>query len=389
MFISFRTCRFALLSALVVASGGAGSLFAQADIERPHPINNAEHPNRSRNKPYNFTGRVFVFDDTFGAGIASATLVRRHTALTAGHVVFEPTAGFLTRATFSRALYGSYSLQKLQVVGVSSLTGYSDAAVATGPNSYAAFERDLGYLVLTTPPIDEDWGVTTTDTTTLTATTTPSVDFGRFVLGYPGVTFDGRTMAYIVPTTPYVEIGGAGSGEFENDEYSAEEGMSGGPVYVYTQGVQQIIGETVGGIDDTSGAFNASIIHALNAEATQFIANAEYQSGLIKKVKIKGPATVARGSTVTFTATPKFAVPALDPAFTPHRPTTTRYSEIQLVSDTPGTPTNPAVTITKTSNTTFQVKFGTTLRSRSRVILTASNAENTVVGNSSFAVTVQ
>lgn len=380
-----RPFRPLLLTALAVALVSGENASAQTTtIARPFAIGLAH----AQAKPYNFTGRVFSFDDVF-TGIGSATLVRRHTALTAGHVVYQAAVGFITRATFSRGLYKEYTLQKQQVVAANALSGYATASAATGENSFEAFDRDMGLLVFLAPPIDEDWGTFTTDTRSLTNPQTPSVNFGRFVLGYPGISFDGRTQAYIVPTTPFVEIGGAGSGAFENDEYTAEPGMSGGPIYVFQDGKQVIAAETVGGIDDTSGTFNASIVHGINAEAAQFLAAAEYDNGLIKKVKISGPATVARGSTVTFTATPKFAVAALSPSFTPPRPTTTRYGEIQLVSDTTGTPTNPAVTITKTSNTTFQVKFSSTLRSRSRINLTAYNAPDSAVANSSFAVTIQ
>lgn len=385
MFIPSRTSRFPLLAALVATLIGTVDVSAQSTtIARPYDI----RLEKAQQKPYNFTGRVFNFDDAF-TSIGSATLVRRHTALTAGHVVFQAAVGFLTRATFSRGLYQNYTFQKQQVIAVDALSGYVNAATVNGENSFASFDRDLGLLLFTTPPTDEDWGIMTADPRALTNPQAQSIDFGRFVLGYPGIGFDGRTLAYIVPTTPFVQIGTADSGDYENDEYAAVPGMSGGPVYVYENGLQQIAAETVGGIDDSSGTFNASIVHATNAEVQTFLAAAEYNNGLVKKVKIKGPATVTKGSTVTFTAIPKFAVPTVDQTIQPRRPTTTRYKEIQLVSDTPGTPTNPAVTVTKTSNTTFQVKFSSTLRSRSQVTLSANYATGSAVPKSSFVVQVQ
>lgn len=384
--ISSRPSRFAALTVLALASSlGTSRLTAQTTtIARPIDIGvkDSSFAQHASSPPYNFTGRVFSFDDIF-TGFGSATLIRRHTAVTAAHVVYQTTAGFLSRASFSRGLYKGYTFQKLQVVAVNALTGYASAAAASGENSFDAFGRDMGLLVLTTPPKDENWAVYTTSPTALTD------DSGRFVLGYPGVTFDGRTMAYIVPTTPYVEIDEPGSGEFENDEYIAEPGMSGGPIYVFRDGVQQVAAETVGGLDDSSGEFNFSIVHAINEEAGQFLASAEYANGLIKKVKIKGPTTVAKGSTVVYTVTPKFAVASTNPKVVPPKPTTNRYTELTLVSDTVGTPTNPAVTIDKLSNTQFRVKFGASLRSRSQITFTAQYAPDQVAANSSFVVTIQ
>lgn len=381
-----RPLRFAVLTVLALASSlGTSRLAAQTTtISRPIDIGAkdsffAQHASLP---PYNFTGRVFTFDDVF-TSIGSATLVRRHTALTAGHVVYQAGGGFLSRSSFSRGLYKGYTFQKLQVVAVNALSGYAASAAVVGENSFESFGRDMGLLVMSTPPKDENWAVYTTSKTALTDNS------ARFVLGYPGVTFDGRTLAYIVPTTPYVEIDTAGSGFFENDEYIAEPGMSGGPVYIFRDGVQQIAAETVGGADDATGTFNSSLVHAVNKEAADFLAGAEYENGLIKKVKIQGPKTVVKGSTVTYTATPKFSVASTDPTVVPAKPTTDRYSEITLVSDVVGTPANPAVTITKLSNTQFQIKFNASLRSRSQITLSAQYAQDQVAPNSSFVITIQ
>ncbi len=354
-------------------------------------------------KPYNFTGRTFILSNTV-LGFGSATAVRRHTALTAAHVVYDPLVGFLTRQTFNRGLYENYVFQRFPVNAVGALTGYSTLASDATTDFFDQSERDLGYLLYTTPPSDEDWADMIVDVASITNPfvstvgtalgTTPAGTDGLFVLGYPGVSFDGATQAYIVPSQAFVDLGG---GEFENDGYLAEEGMSGGPIYsVHATGTdstgavtysRQVVAETVGG--NTSSAFPISVVHAVDAEASQLLASAEYTNGLIKKVKIKGPVSVVKGSTVTYTAVPKFQVPSIDPTIAPARPTTDRYSEIQLVSDTVGTPTNPAVTIVKLSNTTFQVKFSSTLRSRSQITFTADYALDSPAAKSSLVVQVQ
>lgn len=358
-------------------------------------------------KPYNFTGRTFIFSNTVG-GFGSATAIRRHTALTAAHVVYDPIVGFVTRQAFNRGLLEDYSFQRFPVTAVGALTGYSTLASDATVDFFDASERDLGYLLYVTPPNDEDWADTIVDVSSLndplvsTVTralgTAPAGADGLFVLGYPGETFDGATQAYIVPAQAFVDLG---DGEFENDGYLAEEGMSGGPIYsVHATGTdatgamtfsRQVVAETVGGGTFAGGSASASVavVRAVDAEAAQLLASAEYANGLIKKVKVKGPLLVTKGSTVTYTTTPKFAVPSREVGVAPARPTTTRYAELSLVSDTLGTPTNPAVTIVKTSNTTFQVKFSSTLRSRSQITLTVNSAPNAPVAKSSIVVQIQ
>ena len=250
-------------------------------IQHPYPIG-LDHDMAT---PYNFTGRVF---DNENFAFGSGTLIRRHTILTAGHVVYDPTTGFTNGITFSRALYGTYSLSKSQASAVDVLTGYQAAATTAGAGneSLASGARDLGYVLTNDAPIDDDWGNYLALPSALTDNS------GRFVLGYPGVSFNGRTMTYIVPMTPFVEVGTIGSGFFQNEEFSTEPGNSGGPVYSVQNGQQYIVGELTSGLSDSSGEFNASYIRAIDKDADQLLTSAEYTSGLISGITLKGPATV-------------------------------------------------------------------------------------------------
>ena len=367
--------------ALSLAAFAPRESSAQTVIQVPHDIG-VEH---AEAYPYNFTGRVLGLTDTF-TEIGSATLIRRHTALTAGHIVFDPIAGFLANASFTRGLYENAAFDQQQVSAVGALSGYQTQVTTFGSNSLEAFARDMGYLLLDSAPIDENWGTYTTNTALLSAATTQF-----FVVGYPGVTFDGRTMAYIVPMTPYTELGttqtGTGTttdsgdtGSFSNIDYQAEEGMSGGPVYVVPAGTNEqiIAGETVGGFDDASGEFNFSIIRAINAEANVFLTGAEYTSGLIKKVKIVAPKTVSKGSTGTFTTNIKFATPTRAGAAA----TTDRYPELKLKSNNAGTATSSKViNITKVSNTQFQVTFSPTIKSGTTATFSVYYGKNLPVIN--------
>ena len=113
MLTSIRSLRPTLPAALLALSSLAvlapRQVRAQATtvIQHPYPIGLAH----DKAAPYNFTGRLF---DNQNLAFGSGTLIRRHTILTAAHVVYDPATGFTSGLTFSRALYGTYSLSKSQ-----------------------------------------------------------------------------------------------------------------------------------------------------------------------------------------------------------------------------------------------------------------------------------
>lgn len=372
--------RFKLLLPLAVlgllAAGAVPKALAQSgtQLQGFFPIGLAH----AQSKPYNFTGRIFSFNDVT-AEIASGTLIRRHTVLTAGHVVFDPTLGFLTNGSFSRGLYGNYVLSNQQISAVAALGGYQTDVIENGEASIEADARDLGYVLVSDPPVDEDWGVFLADPTQLTN------DAGRFILGYPGVTFDGRTMAYVVPQSPYVEIGPGHTGAFNNDLYIAEPGFSGGPVYAVVNGTQTVVAELTTGNGDTTAEFNIETVRAIDKEAGKFLQDAEYTAGLIRRVKLTGPTLASRGTAYTYTASIKFKEPNPDDS----KATTDRYSELKLRSDALGTTTKPVVSITKLSNTQFKVIFSSDLRAGSTVNLRIEYDKGKIAPKSGLAVRLQ
>ena len=339
---------------------------------------------RARTKPYSFTGKIY---DDFGNG--SGTLLRRHTVLTAAHVVFEPGAGFVTATTFDRALYGNKRLSTSRALAVAALSGYQEASVL-GVTT-ASGSRDLGYLVLIQPSVDEDYAPYARQKSPVFKANNLTDDSGRFILGYPGAPFDNRTMAYIVPTAPFVEVA---PGYYRNFDYITISGMSGGPVYSVINGVQTVVGEVTDSTITNDVAFNASDIRAIDKEADRFLVSAEYTNGLIQGTTItpadttaypvdatKNQITVALGAVVNFNTAVVFSTPNA----AGNTATTTRYTELTLTSDFAttlpvGANPVPLVSIVKTGNNQFQVTFtggARGLRPNTVVNLQVQYAKNT------------
>lgn len=379
-----------LLAAASAAALLAPTVAQSADpsLQKPFAIG----LNRSQRKPYSFTGRVF---DNNNIGFGSGTLIRRHTLLTAAHVVFDPATGFGTSFTFERALYFDPATRKTtrlstsRSLAVSALSGYQD--VAADPLSTESESRDLGYVVLVQPSIDEDFAPYKRQPEPVFKDNNLTDNSGRFVIGYPGVTFNGRTMAYIVPQAPFVEVG---AGYYRNFDYLAEPGMSGGPVYSVINGVQTVVGETTDGLADTSGEFSFSDIRAIDKEADAFLASAEYSAGLIVGTTIT-PAdpnivvdpklnqiSVNRGDSILVNTRVLFKVPGANG----NPVTTDRYTELKLtsdLSDTPppfsptGTVSQPLITIVKVVNNQFRVTFSAQNKANTIVTLQVKNSKTT------------
>lgn len=371
VFTFLRNPRPVLTAALLAAFGVTNA--SAVTIQQPHDAGLA----RAKKTPFSFVGRVFDVDFiAFGSG----SLIRRHTVLTAGHVLYDPTLGFTTSTIFDRALYESYRLQSSQVVSVATLSGYQNSVDTSGNTSTTSFAQDQGYLLLGSAPVDENWANFTSNPDLLTRSTSQF-----FVMGYPGVTFDGRTLAYIVPTTPFVPAGTAtATGSYINTDYLAEEGMSGGPIFLETDNTlanATVAADTVGGVPDTSGEFTISYVRAIDKTSKKFLTAAEYTSGLISGVQITGPATAARGSTVNFT---------VQPVFKKGKTTTDRYPELKLKLAV-GTAATTGVTIKKLSNTTFAVTFAnvTAVRSGSTIQFQVIYDKNTVVPGTTSTASVK
>lgn len=397
MFTLLRHFRPALTVALLAAGLAVGvtSVSAQsgASVQVPAPT----RLDRVQTEyPFRFVGRVYAID--FG-GVGSGTLIHRQTVLTAGHVVYDATIGFTTQSTFQRALYGNYQFQSYQIFKVAALSGYTAAVTANtttgsggtgtsdGENSLAAFAFDQAYQLLGTAPYDEDWA---NFSATPALLINPSNQF--FVLGYPAETFDGLTQAYVVPRVPYTPVGTSiSTGAYVNTSYFVEGGMSGGPILVETDDNidnATVAADTVAGNEDTSGTATLSYVRVIDKTSQKFLNDAEFTNGLIKRVKVVGPATATRGTTVTYTVTPVFTTLKTDGSVA----FTTRYNNLKLRSTAVAIQGQAGVTVKKTSNTTFDVTFSatTSLRPGTTVTLQAYfDGQQAAPGKSSKTITIR
>ena len=300
-------------------------------------------------------------------------------------MVFDPTLGFTTNATFTRALYEDFQLSQDQVVAAAALSGYQAAVISTGNNdNLTTFAQDMGYVLLHDPPVDENWGNYVTDPTLLATSPT-------FVIGYPGETFDGVTLAYVVPPHPYVALGTSlDAGSTRTAATWRKKAMSGGPVYVVPDGVHQYVAaETVSGGQGASASGTAvvteSTVRAIDKSAAKFLQAAEYTSGLISKVKIVDR---RRSAVARRTLTPRTSSSRCQHQRS-HRDDGPLY-RIETQEQHARHDHRALVTVAKTSNTTFSVTFHTGVRSGTTTTLQVYyTGTATPLGKSSLIVKVQ
>lgn len=252
----FPTRFAAVLLATAMFSVFQRDLSAQA-ISGPSPIG----PTLTRTLPYSFVGRLLV---SF-AGVpyqGSGTVVRPHSVLTAGHMLWDPDAGWATNLYFQRAYYYGSQLSVSRPNHKYILAGYSRYASVEGSDSDDAFTKDFGAMTFTGEPAKGRY-------------LPYSVNLGylngrhqTISVGYGADWHDGEQMLKCSPPIgsafAYVpDIGG--TMYYFNDFYIIEGGMSGGPLFVKTSAGWNVIAINVSGDDSSMG------IHALGSSERSFL----------------------------------------------------------------------------------------------------------------------
>lgn len=298
--------------------------------------------------PYRYSGRLTV---SFGNNnyFGTATFIRRFTGLTAGHLLYDPSAGLGTDLYYEADLYGTADDTRNTVSYFAVLSGYQSAANAD-PNSDPAFDYDMGYLLFARAEFKEEWAPFGAAPDVLTT------ESNFLVFGYAAETFTGDKMAFVNIAAPYYEL--RAPGLFENTSYYTQEGMSGGPLYASVDGVMEVVAETVAGTSPPDDAL--SDVRAITpAEATMFT-EAEYVRGLISYGKITGPTSVVAGGKGKYMTDVVFKDGLSSGGPIP------RYDELLLKAIGAH---KKLVTITKLKTGKFKVDFSSSLPSGAQVTL--------------------
>lgn len=286
--------------------------------------------------PYVHTGRLSVAHgqaDYFG----TATLIRRYTGLTCGHLLYNGETGFSTDLHFDPHFYQRTNADASSVAMFGVLSGYQAASNADG-DSDAAFARDLGYVLFVKPAPLNHWADWAPDPGALLQTGS------RLILGYAAETYPGDVMASVSTSAAFSLLA---DGLYESTDYYTQSGMSGGPLYLFNGASWQVIAECVAGTSPPVRAL--SDVRAITAEARELLIEPEYQNGLVRSGAITGASTVAAGTTGTYKCGVIFADGQREGVQLARR-----YAELKLKA---AGPNKAAVLVTKVKVGKYRVDF--------------------------------
>lgn len=324
---SFRQA--ALLLAAAGLSAFAPPARAQVEAKEITATQNAQ-------APYVYTGRLSV--NHGGRGFfGTATLIRRYTGLTCGHLLYNEQTGFSTNLEFSPHYYLRPTSAESSVSTFTVLSGYQ-AASDEDPDADAAFARDLGCVLFVKAAPLNDWAEWTADPDALLRSGS------RLMLGYAAESYSGDVMAYIQSSAPYRRLR---DGLYESTDYYTQAGMSGGPVFFFDAGTWRVLAETVAGTSPPQAAL--SDVRAITAEARPFLIEPEYVNTLVRRGYIKGAGLVPAGSAANY----KCGVVFVD-GFSEGAQLRKRYAELKLKA---AGPNKQAVGITRLKTGKFRVNF--------------------------------
>lgn len=297
--------------------------------------------------PYVHTGRLTVTHgkvDYFG----TATLIRRYTGLTCGHLLYNEETGFSTDLHFDPHFYLRTNADASNVATFGVLSGYQAASDVDG-DSDAAFARDLGYVLFVKPAPLNDWADWTVNPDALLQSGS------RLILGYAAETYPGDVMASVSTSAAFSLLE---DGLYESTDYYTQSGMSGGPLYLFNGVSWQVIAETVAGTSPPGPAL--SDVRAITAEARELLIEPEYQNGLVRSGSITGASTVTAGANGTYKCGVIFADGLREGGQLARR-----YAELKLKA---AGPNKAGVVITKVKVGKYQVNFGGLSKGQSVVL---------------------
>src|SRR5581483_2966979 len=174
----------------------------------------------ARTFPYSMIGQVEFYSGR-SAYVGSGTVIKTHSVLTAGHVMWDPDYGWSTHMLFTRSLYSGSYISSQYARRKYILGGYSTNANYYGPDSVLAFANDMGAMVFRNTIADGAYAGWWANPTLLTS------GGGSKLLGYGAEFHTGDELLSVTTLDAFTRTRG---GFYENDSISVEGGMSGGPV---------------------------------------------------------------------------------------------------------------------------------------------------------------
>ena len=189
-------------------------LIARADNPKAVGIDAA------RTFPYSMIGQLTFFSGD-GAYVGSGTTVQPRGILTAGHNLYDASAGWSTDLVFNRGHYYSTNLAVKYPTRIFVLGGYQENVTTYGGDSLAAFQRDTGGAIFKGRVAAGGYLGWSTDKTLLTGSSP------RVALGYGAEIHNGDELLAVQAAKPFVSVFKA---FFESIGTGIEAGMSGGPL---------------------------------------------------------------------------------------------------------------------------------------------------------------
>lgn len=208
--------------------------------------------------PYLLAGRITCLAGSqtrLGSGVA----IKPSSVLTCGHVLYKTSTGWSKNVTFERGYYNGSVLTTAKASQVWLLSGYRSKADSGRVGYGDAYDRDLGGFVCSTSPGNGSYAFWKANPLLLTGKEY------NMSLGYAGRD-NGQFMLRSAPTRPFSKSYRA---YYTNSSYSIIPGMSGGPVFAYSNSSWQVCAVNVSSL--TGGSTTG--VRVLDSEGASLIQN--------------------------------------------------------------------------------------------------------------------
>ena len=208
--------------------------------------------------PYYYVGKMSASFSTVGGRVGSGSVIKPYTVLTAAHCLYIKPDGWADGVDFERAKYYANSQNSTYATRFAILGGYSQNSGSNGVNTAKGFSYDAGCFLCVDKPANGGYAGWWANTKGLTSS------IPKMSLGYGAANHDGEQLLRSAPTRTFTKSYGS---YFTNTSYRIEGGMSGGPVFVKSNGHWYIAAVNVSGSSTRAG------VRALSTTTTSMLKN--------------------------------------------------------------------------------------------------------------------